>query len=1113
MEKILKTLKSVIQKPPSSGRFLVTRWDGGEWELSKFSQELALETIAVTPDQAKARKCSQFSSISAFSGDFLRDVEGSHAQFSLVLVLGIDMVEHPYVPQSYDWRHVLESAIYLKANGVMAFVVHRNRLAENPRWLAAFVRGYKNINIWEYGENEILVTAEKRGSYGKVDPEQMRTLADLVRSGELCPPPERKVHTLPNAEATSRTFFRSKLFDPQVMLAFAKKLPWGEKKLKDLLNGWDVPDIHPIMPLRASHLATAISAGVMGSIVLKSPKTGNRVVMRGRTLRRIRVLKSASESSTWEKEDNEEKELEIGDFTMNISMLDLEDCKVHTVDPMVPAQLETFLEEWAEPLATKANESYPVVYDPLKYPYWEIFEPHITEVIDAPLYGEGIIQMTDTEQPELTTLQKHYVAGVIMAMLGEAGLTKDAKNSSSFSTPNGIKEFMISGEPSVGKTMMVARIFLALMRERAVKKGLKIGSPGWPISLVVTTLVNVPNVVEEFKKAAPLFQTRVIKNYPSMLAALDEAKHCPQPILMVIARSKLRRFPSIAPAYKVGIPPVRMSQSEEEVPHVICTSCGSEIDTTKYNWSLALLTNGPISSRGEKCPTCLAPMWQEIGLGRSIAFELRRELKKRRLPLLLACFDEIHQDKGATNQGQSMGWLSEIAEYSLGVSGTLYPGSADKVFYMLFRLMRSFRKEWKYREDSLFAQRYGYFRKVRKAAENNWRRTWLPGVSPEMVAGQFLSNSIFITLEDTGLPLPAMREIPVEVSLDKDELGGMLALIHDFKASLEVEGDALDKRYSAPSKGMAWLRLAPVGFHRIELARFSPAWSCPECGKNKLAEVPCQHYWHVAEKLPEDLTDEELGSLVRPVLDEDWRGSSEKVLLKRLRDEKNEGRPMLIYVYHSGVYEIQKRLAMVLKKAGFKVLDVSNIKTEKLVAVINNAPLQGYDAVICNYARVATGANLQGIASGFWYQPIWSGLKLFQGGRRFLRATSMFDEVRIFYKVTMQTPEMVILARAIESMLASLMVGGIDAASMMDVMDSVDHTESFTETMIKFVKGFIPNNTVGMLKKVEDLEKERRVTLRTAKPRKSTKNKKLIHPVRSSSGTQLSLFGKTAGAK
>jgi hypothetical protein len=108
---------------------------------------------------------------------------------------------------------------------------------------------------------------------------------------------------------------------------------------------------------------------------------------------------------------------------------------------------------------------------------------------------------------------------------------------------------------------------------------------------------------------------------------------------------------------------------------------------------------------------------------------------------------------------------------------------------------------------------------------------------------------------------------------------------------------------------------------------------------------------------------------------------------------------------------------------------------------------------------------------------------------------------------------MVILARAIESMLASLMVGGIDVASMMDVMDSVDHTESFTEAMIKFVKGFIPNNTVGMLKKVEDLEKERRVTLRTAKPRKSTNNKKLVHPVRSSSGTQLSFFGKTAGAK
>jgi len=118
-----------------------------------------------------------------------------------------------------------------------------------------------------------------------------------------------------------------------------------------------------------------------------------------------------------------------------------------------------------------------------------------------------------------------------------------------------------------------------------------------------------------------------------------------------------------------------------------------------------------------------------------------------------------------------------------------------------------------------------------------------------MVAGQFLSNSVFITLEDTGLPLPKMREIPVEVGLEKSELMGMRALVDDFRAKLEVEGNALDKRYSASSKGMELLRLAPVGFHRVELARFSPAWSCPLCGKNKLGDSPCPHLWPGVHRL------------------------------------------------------------------------------------------------------------------------------------------------------------------------------------------------------------------------------------------------------------------------
>ena len=143
----------------------------------------------------------------------------------------------------------------------------------------------------------------------------------------------------------------------------------------------------------------------------------------------------------------------------------------------------------------------------------------------------------------------------------------------------------------------------------------------------------------------------------------------------------------------------------------------------------------------------------------------------------------------------------------------------------------------------------------------------------------------------------------------------------------------------------------------------------------------------------------------------------------------------------------------------------------------------------------------------FWYQPIWSGQKLFQGSRRIDRPTQAFDEIKIIHKVANRTAEAVILARAMEKQIASFLVGGLDPAGMASVLDAVGHEESFQEAMINFVLQNTDPDLNAKFSSLSKIESERKSPL-FPKNSKEKKEVKRIPALALQMAEQTSLFGK-----
>jgi hypothetical protein len=275
-------------------------------------------------------------------------------------------------------------------------------------------------------------------------------------------------------------------------------------------------------------------------------------------------------------------------------------------------------------------------------------------------------------------------------------------------------------------------------------------------------------------------------------------------------------------------------------------------------------------------------------------YPLADYLRKRYCGLFrsLIC-DEAHQFKGAgTAQGFAAASLVDACDpggTTLFLTGTLFSGYCSDLYPMLWRLLPELRQTFGYGDLKRWVDLYGVRQKIVKVREGrredgtrSKRREdkplvkELPGISP-LVLRHLLDSCLFLELADVAPGLPPYSEEAVVVPMG-EPLGSTYATferkttgaLKEMLAHYDTSGLAAWFQGLMAQPNLPWR-----GFTTI----------------SSQGEVLGQ-----AEPLPEEM--------IYP---------KERALLDLVRRERAEGRRTLVYVEHTGAYDLLPRLKGLLE--------------------------------------------------------------------------------------------------------------------------------------------------------------------------------------------------------
>ncbi len=354
---------------------------------------------------------------------------------------------------------------------------------------------------------------------------------------------------------------------------------------------------------------------------------------------------------------------------------------------------------------------------------------------------------------------------------------------------------------------------------------------------------------------------------------------------------------------------------------------------------------------------------------------------------------------------------------------------------MLWRLSPELRQHFGWNEGQRWIKRYGVEQRVTKTYESqrtdgavSKRRSdrpqvkELPGISPLVLPRHLLDACLFLELADVAPGLPPYRE-----DVRTIPLGPVLGPVyHHLEHTATAALHQLLARYDthALASWFTGLMVQPnLPWYGVTIAH-------PRTGY-VLGEAP---------PLPEEL--------VYP---------KEQALLELLRQERSEGRRCLVYVEHTGEYDLLTRLERLIKeddvhwRAGLPVQTPDEDTTPPLplvvlrpahqpavqVRVLRSSTVQsiereawleqtveaGCDVLLCHSALVEVGLDLIAFPTIVCFETIFSTTRLRQATRRSYRPGQTLP-VRVFqlvYANSMEARGLLLIAQKIAS---SLMVEG-----------------------------------------------------------------------------------------
>jgi len=982
------------------------------WNMTPFANEI---------DQDRATACRvKFGMERSVCGD-LMTLRTPNRAFSVVYI------NPPYAENSgradekrREFEMLAHTWKWAQDGGFVLWVVYAQHMTE--RAASFLVKHSSRVDVYRLPGlhldtyPQIVVVAKVRPAERGED-----TTAEVLKLVQSCQQPdtiplleavEEPVYRIPPAQQVKRFYFHPDDLTSELMLPFlAEQGVQCTNTFQAIVETPPVePPLTPIVPPRGGQLGMILAAGLFNGLLLDM-ENGPAAV---RGVVRMTEIDTTPEEMRGIRETIEHK------AQVTITLLS-RDGKVTRIESHEKDRLVNFIKEHKDAFLAYLSEHSQPLYDFDHSRHAPVFDRVFR---NRPLPGRPVTGLFET--------QKHVTAAML------ATLEKRRK-------------VILIGDMGTGKTPMAGAAIAALWHEGKIKAGqvaVVMAPPHliqkWHDELIDVIPGCIPHIADKnLAKGETLVDD--VTAFMARAATDPEKLH-----ILIVSRERAKLGEGWSPAYQVrrhhfaqwpkNGPILRVFTDREgnliegvqrivveEIP--ICPTCSEPISSSKDGKG----KTDPVKwmqTSPRKCHACGEALWQ---LDRTFsAPEPGQKYPKRnpRYPVatllrerfadrvaVVVC-DELHEMKSAaTDQGRAMQNLVHIADYAIGLTGTLFGGMASSVFWL----------EWAF--NPRMAHQYPISEGVEPAI-NRWVRTMgvmvkvieykqdkqsgvyngtdrhehrpqeAPGLSPLLIR-ELLDHCIWVGLPDLAFNLPDYREIPVPVSLPPEvqsHYDREKQKLLDYLIGCKNEGDA-----------------SFLGAYLHACLRYPST---------------CYDSKPVIHRTPrKDLQGNQVTHLVTTLQGFGKRRifPKEQALLDLVKEELAVDRPCVVFIAQSGKFRIQDRLVDLIRQhvpdAKPVILESNTVATDKRDGWVKKQVKAGCNVLVCNPKLVETGLDLLWAKSLIFYEVAYSLYTVSQASRRHWRI-GQTDECRVYHLYYDATMEAQAIQLVSEKQTAAALLGG-----------------------------------------------------------------------------------------
>ena len=453
--------------------------------------------------------------------------------------------------------------------------------------------------------------------------------------------------------------------------------------------------------------------------------------------------------------------------------------------------------------------------------------------------------------------------------------------------------------------------------------------------------------------------------------------------------------------------PIRVRTKEERELVKGLYEEGSQIPNVGVAQKLELLEK--ISKRTRVCHACDEQLWS---MRRSNKIKDRYapvQILKDRYPkgfFRYCVLDEVHQTKSdAAIVGNAAGALISSCNKVVCLTGTLIGGYAEHIRPLLLRLdggkLREMGHQWNGatefnrefgRLDTVIVERDSHSKVSGKGSSVSKTQIPRPGIMPTLFGKCLIDKTVFLGLADVATDLPVLKEEVLPVVMD-EQMGKLYS---------EMEGTIRRKVKEMWTGGQRKYVAKILG----PMLQTLLGWTdLPQGWKPIVYQTDEGSEWHTIA--------------IPPKMDLNRQFEKEKALIRRLKQEKIQGRQCWVFLEYTGKHNVQGRIENLLKQEGLKVgVLKSSVPPEKRESWIRDHG-KNVDVMISHPKLVETGLDLFSPTHNFctiiFYEQGYNCFTLRQASRRAWRI-GQDKECRVVYmhyENTMQASALDLISKKI----------------------------------------------------------------------------------------------------